>query len=50
MSDLTEAEYTVADSLVPVEGGTITVRVVSPCVETGSVQFPALVWIHGGGE
>ena len=50
MSDLTEAEYTVADGLVPVEGGTITVRAITPYVETSGVGLPALVWIHGGGE
>ncbi|KAM5545521.1 hypothetical protein V8D89_000559 [Ganoderma adspersum] len=44
-----ESEYTVSDNLVPVKGGTIAIRVISPCVENSSVHFPALVWIHGGG-
>lgn len=46
---MTESEYTVLDSLVPVNGGTIAVRLVTPGDETGTVRFPALVWIHGGG-
>ena len=47
--DLAESEYTVFNSLVPVDGGTIAVRLVTPGDETGTVHFPALVWIHGGG-
>lgn len=41
-----ESEYIVSDEVLPVEDGTIDVRVLTP---TGGSDYPVFVWYHGSG-
>ncbi|KAH9940111.1 Alpha/Beta hydrolase protein, partial [Epithele typhae] len=43
-----ESTYTVRDEMVPVEGGSILVRLTTPCVAEEAENFPLFFNIHGG--
>lgn len=45
-----ESEYRLENRKVPVEGGEIIVRVLTPTTSSDGDTFPVLVWYHGGGE
>ena len=47
---LTEDQYTVSDKHIPVDGGEILVRFLTPARKTPSTAHPVLVWLHGGGR
>ena len=52
-SDVTgasDAKYRVHDYKVPVEGGEITVRAVTPGTGDEGEKYPLLFWAHGGGQ
>ncbi|KAI0053262.1 hypothetical protein FA95DRAFT_1601282 [Auriscalpium vulgare] len=44
-----DARYSIEDHTIPVEGGEIIVRVVTPEPTELEQTFPVLVWFHGGG-
>ena len=45
-----DAKYRVQDYKVPVEGGEITVRAVTPGAVDEGQKYPLLFWMHGGGQ
>ena len=47
---LAEDQYAVSDKHIPVEGGEILIRFLTPAGKTPSTTHPILVWLHGGGS
>ena len=45
------SEYVVVDRAVPVEGGEVLARIVTPkdIDGTQAATYPLMVWFHGGG-
>lgn len=47
LTNVVVEKYTVADSLIPVEGDEINARFLRPV--SGDATYPVMVWFHGGG-